>query len=1030
MARPIHRTHTRVLAVVHSHHHPGPINISYDILSLRSSKSIKAVGQLSLEVVPRKNYFNLVYPNDVINVYVDPGDGVSGFVRIFMGYIDKIERTEQTDDAGGVTTSFRIACSDFQKVFERTQIQVNNHIQHRRDLVEEDYTVAGTPTALMTSGVRAHGSPADLIENLSGMLLGFGKQWVLPTSYGIGSKVIADNRQRRAHRSKARLSDDVLGSLATLLGGLVQSVDATLLSYATYEDLEKQINVANSQNLGEGVETLNSPVEREVVIDGRTVKVKRGTLDPQAFAQLRAGREALRAYHIALKEVTSEVYTLLDLLDFSFIEASAIDGYIQDKAMWTEGGTLISLMKKFSHELINELVFDLRPVAVPGRASQEDYKYLDRCFGDQYSKDPDELGYNHGFMDEDEDGDGRNDTLSSSVNAVEYVPAIVFREYPFSTVEGVDLGNLAATFSNPLGFVPFGPIFSATGSGENSRYRALYNYNEIKEISEKRLAVAALGCNYGGPPLKHLDVVVVDDADVISATVGRSDNDTTNFFTMFAENSTGDVYKHIMNEFMPVTNPISIARNGLRAKEYTTRFANYGTIKDCVGRGDEGAPVKMQTLRNMVRWILLVDHWDQHNIEYLTGDISFHGLPELRVGYRLDWSSRRESYYVESVSHSWSFGKEMVTSAQVSRGQRNDPFLSYIPPKSTTLTTADKDRVEGGDRSRFGRLAEFFEVLNSPATSRSTQAVDLDTFNNTDSLGGNEQDKARNSGFRGFRGESIYAGNVVYAYGRRDVATNLVLPSSAKEAPAAPKSTEPPEPLPTEEVPKRVYKPAPRDFDTLFEKYSTHWPSYLPVPFLRALTKNESSFNPNETKGPAWGLMQVGIDGFPDAAYAPILTGAPVGKSGKVLLSWNTKGKPGGPYTPPDVLDPETNIKIATELLSRIVRVLESVGLGTFNWNSYDHVGILVASWNAGYSKSSGAARMVKWLVDNGHEVTLKNFYYMAAEARIAIAVEKYGESPTPEQFNLALTNQLSRHQKYDWWNKVVATYIDYKGKE
>ena len=33
----------------------------------------------------------------------------------------------------------------------------------------------------------------------------------------------------------------------------------------------------------------------------------------------------------------------------------------------------------------------------------------------------------------------------------------------------------------------------------------------------------------------------------------------------------------------------------------------------------------------------------------------------------------------------------------------------------------------------------------------------------------------------------------------------------------------------------------------------------IPVPYLRALAKRESNNNPREQKGPAWGLLQVGV---------------------------------------------------------------------------------------------------------------------------------------------------------------------------
>ena len=44
-----------------------------------------------------------------------------------------------------------------------------------------------------------------------------------------------------------------------------------------------------------------------------------------------------------------------------------------------------------------------------------------------------------------------------------------------------------------------------------------------------------------------------------------------------------------------------------------------------------------------------------------------------------------------------------------------------------------------------------------------------------------------------------------------------------------------------------------RRFDPLFRKYGRG----LPVAYLRSLAKRESNLNPNESDGPAWGLLQV-----------------------------------------------------------------------------------------------------------------------------------------------------------------------------
>ena len=65
----------------------------------------------------------------------------------------------------------------------------------------------------------------------------------------------------------------------------------------------------------------------------------------------------------------------------------------------------------------------------------------------------------------------------------------------------------------------------------------------------------------------------------------------------------------------------------------------------------------------------------------------------------------------------------MQTTLQVTRGQRNDPFPVYIPPvflneQNTVMT------VSSGNRSANGRLADYFEVKDTKATTHSTERVE------------------------------------------------------------------------------------------------------------------------------------------------------------------------------------------------------------------------------------------------------------------------------------------------------------------
>jgi len=727
------------------------------------------------------------------------------------------------------------------------------------------------------------------------------------------------------------------------------------------------------------------------------------TATEEVLAKFKQGKQELRAYRTILNSVgENNPASFIDLLDFSFIEAAATDGFMTNTVVWDKSGPILSAMRMFSNDIVNELMFDLRPVA---RGSDVDPEYLDSCFGGEYSKEKDELGYNV-----DGWGDGK---FYGSTPAVAYVPAIVFREYPYSCVQGLDLGGLKIlSDKEPIGYIPFGPIYSEQGGGLEAQYRAIYNYKEnLKEVKGGTYSFSNRGCVFeeNHAPLKHLDVIKFYDSDLINAQLGRSDKDVFNLFTMSAQDPLQSVYKYILSAFMPVTSAVSIARNGIRAREITTRFANFGNRVVCAD--GEDLDVKAGVTKNMIRWLLLQDHWDQHNQELLSGTIVSRGRPEIRVGYRLDWEDRRESYYVESVSHSWAFGKEMVTSLQVSRGMRNDPFLSYVPPKTATIVNDKATQgfeLLGGNRNSDGRLARYFEILDTKSTARATQNRGIWWSPYDDKRFLNAYDDANSVVTSEYGGGMVYSHSNYFPTASFDLLTSEELKSIAsargnQESSAAIDGNRPPPP-PTQDKISMISRNVRKDFDDLFELIAL--PRGLPVEFMRALGKRESGLNPNNQEDPAWGLMQVGVDGFDDYPIS--------GVSGKVLLSYNQRK--GTNYRPPDMLDPAKNIEVASELLGRIVIAHTTAGLSP-NWNSEHWVGLLVAGWNAGWSWKRGTAGAIKWMTSEAMdpvEPTIDNMVAYIPQMRIdGRNISKFLESS----------------KKRGWWKGVVKQYFHEKNR-
>lgn len=142
----------------------------------------------------------------------------------------------------------------------------------------------------------------------------------------------------------------------------------------------------------------------------------------------------------------------------------------------------------------------------------------------------------------------------------------------------------------------------------------------------------------------------------------------------------------------------------------------------------------------------------------------------------------------------------------------------------------------------------------------------------------------------------------------------------------------------------------PTTYDDVFQRKGM----YFPIQFLRALAKKESDFKAENTKGGAWGLLEV---------------------TPTVVADFNKRH--GTSLTMKDVLIPEINVQLAVETLDRIVRSYAANHPRTRNlrmdWANPEFVNLLVLGWNNGYSEEHGVGRVIDYLERNGHSVTASN---------------------------------------------------------
>ncbi len=188
-------------------------------------------------------------------------------------------------------------------------------------------------------------------------------------------------------------------------------------------------------------------------------------------------------------------------------------------------------------------------------------------------------------------------------------------------------------------------------------------------------------------------------------------------------------------------------------------------------------------------------------------------------------------------------------------------------------------------------------------------------------------------------------------------------------------------------------------FDQIFEEEGRG----IPLAFLRALARRESSNNPAQQTGPAWGLLQVGIDR----------------RAGNVLQSYNERHSTA--LTKQDMLDPRLNTRVAADLLSRIVKMYIAEGL-TPDWQNGNWIGLVTAGWNTGYSRRTGMVRVIRHLKKQGIPVTL------AAAFENAKDVPK-GDTPAQNKAIRGFQKRLAQKRRQKWHRSVVASTFREQGR-
>lgn len=560
----LRRYNTRIKVIVHSHQSEDPIVLSQDVISCQVGKTLGGLGRANIALTASKNYTNLLFPNDVINIYFDTGDG-QGYTRTFFGYLDRIEEEYTVAENGQPSTLYHVVASDFQKAIEKTQIYFNPDLAGRVDINGSDFATFNIGGLSMSMrGIRLTGSPGDMVLNLLLIQLGYGTQWLFPNSYRVSldDRIVSARKEYAMGRLLRTLRNKLNIEQQERLEQLIESGELIRLQQQSQTDASSAAagDAGESERLlsSSGINTNEIPSSlRQSINNPQSVSdidaVANVLFNQRVRNELGITNDQLAEVNTAYNAIGA-LYSgtsLLDIVDLTdFVELKAMDGFAFEAGIWERQGPLSTIVKSVSNETINELFYDLRPLC--GETGMEEGTHWDRTL--------DEIG-----------GNAPDDYVQT--NGVRYVPAVVMREHPFATVHQVDatqvdIGLRRDGATANFGILHFGAVFS---NRPNEAGRHIVSV-PVLSVEDRIEGVSPLETGK-----KHLDVAVVSETEIKSSRLGRSDNDHFNLFDFFSEDVLGSANKYLVKDFLPVITPIHIMRHGLRVREVTTRFARFDT---------------------------------------------------------------------------------------------------------------------------------------------------------------------------------------------------------------------------------------------------------------------------------------------------------------------------------------------------------------------------------------------------------------------------------------------------------------------
>lgn len=231
-----------------------------EISSLRVSKSLQTTGTFELQILPTKNWKQLISPGDWLMIYMFDGAGTVQLSSqqnidtqnlIMLGNVDRTSRSLEKDKETDKTMlRFVVSGRGMGKVFENSDIWFNPYLQKEQTL----------DVLLRDAGLELTGNPSTMVKTLLDIFLGPGAQ--------LGKQKTTDLKAWQVPGALARAVGSANATAPKFYDILKQEITADLPGYKARQMLSVQSNGSLMELLKRSANELVNELYFEEVRDG------------------------------------------------------------------------------------------------------------------------------------------------------------------------------------------------------------------------------------------------------------------------------------------------------------------------------------------------------------------------------------------------------------------------------------------------------------------------------------------------------------------------------------------------------------------------------------------------------------------------------------------------------------------------------------------------------------------------------------------------------------------------------------------